>query len=123
MELFSASSGGRAEFLRFSENGKFIGLAYMIVSGSVAFLLYLAVDGRKRSMGYGSAMLKAIKKRYDGKDVVLLSAAELSRPCPYIFPMRQGLHGRQWADDVGQDEIHLCAAACSRQTGEGFHVH
>lgn len=32
-ELFSASARGDAEFLRFSENGKFIGLAYMIVRG------------------------------------------------------------------------------------------
>ena len=102
MELFSASSGGRAEFLRFSENGKFIGLAYMIVSGSVAFLLYLAVDGRKRSMGYGSAMLKAIKKRYDGKDVVLLIES-LHEECGNmdIRVRRKGFYLRNGFHDTG----------------------
>ena len=54
-ELFSASSRGKAEFLQFTDAGEFIGLAYMIVRGSVAFLLYLAVDDSKRNRGYGSA--------------------------------------------------------------------
>ena len=72
MELFSASAKGRAEFLQFTEEGEFIGLAYMIVRGSVAFLLYLAVDDSKRNKGYGSAILDSIRKRYEGKDVVLL---------------------------------------------------
>ena len=72
MELFRASSKDKAEFLRFTDDGAFIGLAYMIVRGSVAFLLYFAVEDSKRNKGYGSAILKAIRERYDGKDVVLL---------------------------------------------------
>ena len=83
MELFSASSKGKAEFLHFTENGQFIGLAYMIVRGDVAFLLYLAVDDSKRNVGYGSAILDAIKDRYEGLDVVLLIES-LHEPCENI---------------------------------------
>lgn len=72
MELFRASGKGMAEFLRFTDGGRFIGLAYMIVRGKVAFLLYLAVDKDKRNRGYGSAILQAIRNRYPDKDIVLL---------------------------------------------------
>lgn len=71
-ELFGAASAGSAEFLSFTEDGRFIGLAYMIVRGKVAFLLYFAVAKGKRNRGCGSAMLKMIRERYEGMDVVLL---------------------------------------------------
>ena len=71
-ELFSASSKGMAEFLNFSEDGEFVGLAHMIVRGDVAFLLYFAVKDSKRGKGYGSAILDIIRERYEGKDIVLL---------------------------------------------------
>lgn len=70
MELFSASSKGKAEFLQFTEDGKFLGLAYVIVRGSVAFLLYFAVEESRRNRGYGSAILETIRKKYAGKDIV-----------------------------------------------------
>lgn len=71
-ELFRAARKGDSEFLRFSDEGEFIGLAYMIIRSSVAFLLYFAVDDSNRNRGYGSAILEAIRTRYEGKDVVLL---------------------------------------------------
>lgn len=99
MELFSASARGRAEFLNFTDGGKFIGLAYMIVRGSVAFLLYFAVDDSKRNKGYGSAILGTIRERYDGKDVVLLIES-LHEKCDNMdirirrkdFYLRNGFH-------------------------------
>ena len=102
MELFSASYKGRAEFLQFTEAGEFIGLAYMIVRGSVAFLLYLAVDDSKRNKGYGSAILDVIRKRYDGKDVVLLIES-LHEQCDNmdIRIRRKGFYLRNGFKDTG----------------------
>lgn len=101
-ELFSASANGEAEFLRFSENGKFIGLAYMIVRGNVAFLLYFAVEKKSRDKGYGSAILEAIKARYDGKDVVLLIES-LHEECGNmeIRVRRRGFYLRNGFHDTG----------------------
>lgn len=102
MELFSASTKGSAEFLRFSDNGEFIGLAYMIVRGSVAFLLYLAVDESKRNNGYGSAILEAIRNRYEGKDIVLLIES-LHEECDNmdIRVRRKGFYLRNGFHDTG----------------------
>ena len=102
MELFSASTKDSAEFLRFSDNGEFIGLAYMIVRGSVAFLLYLAVDESKRNNGYGSAILEAIRNRYQGKDIVLLIES-LHEECDNmdIRVRRKGFYLRNGFHDTG----------------------
>ena len=102
MELFSASARGGAEFLHFTEDGKFIGLAYMIVRGSVAFLLYFAVDDSKRNRGYGSAILDSIRKRYEGKDVVLLIES-LHEECDNmdIRVRRKGFYLRNGFRDTG----------------------
>lgn len=101
-ELFSASSEGKAEFLQFTEDGRFIGLAYMIVRGSVAFLLYLAVDDGRRNRGYGAAMLRAIRERYEGKDVVLLIES-LHEKCDNmsIRVRRKGFYLRNGFRDTG----------------------
>ena len=101
-ELLSASYKGGAEFLRFSEDGKFVGLAYMIVRGSVAFLLYLAVDERMRDRGYGSAILREIRRRYEGKDVVLLIES-LHEECDNmdIRIRRKGFYLRNGFQDTG----------------------
>ena len=111
MELFSASAKGRAEFLHFTEDGKFIGLAYMIVRGTVAFLLYFAVDESKRNKGYGSALLGSIRKRYEGKDVVLLIES-LHEECDNmdIRIRRKGFYLRNGFRDTG-----LIQSSCGGQ--------
>ena len=79
MELFSASSKGRAEFL-----------------------LYFAVDESKRNKGYGSAILDSIRKRYEGKDVVLLIES-LHEECDNmdIRIRRKGFYLRNGFRDTG----------------------
>ncbi len=98
-ELFEASSAGKAEFLALTEDGRFIGLAYMIVRGRAAFLLYFAVKDRLRNRGFGSRCLKAIQERYSGRDVVLLIES-LHEKCDNLgirtrrkgFYLRNGFH-------------------------------
>ena len=49
------------------DNGEFIGFAYVIPHLDMAYLYYFAIDGEKRGMGYGSAVLSELKRIYDGK--------------------------------------------------------
>ena len=102
LELFSASSKGKAEFLQFTEDGKFLGLAYVIVRGSVAFLLYFAVEESRRNRGYGSAILETIRKKYAGKDIVLLIES-LHEQCDNIDirVRRKGFYLRNGFRDTG----------------------
>lgn len=102
LNLFAASFRGKAEFLQFTEDGKFVGLAYMIVRGGVAFLLYFAVDEKMRNGGKGSEILKAIRKRYEGKDVVLLIES-LYEKCDNmdIRVRRKGFYLRNGFRDTG----------------------
>ena len=101
-ELFSASSEGKAEFLQFTDGGAFIGLAYMIVRGEVAFLLYLAVADGKRNRGYGSSILGCLKERYAGKDLVLLiESVHEESDNPDVRTRRKGFYLRNGFQDTG----------------------
>lgn len=78
VELHGAASKDRADYLAFTDEGdgnpvpKFLGLAYVIVRGDVAFLLYFAIAQRLRNSGYGAAILDLLQKKYEGLDLVLL---------------------------------------------------
>ena len=68
--LFAASFRGKAEFLQFTEDGKFVGLAYMIVRGGVAFLLYFAVDEKMRNRGKDVVLLnESLHEKCDNMDI------------------------------------------------------
>ena len=98
-EMHRAATKGRAEYLAFSEAGRFVGLAYMIVRGKVAFLLYFAVKDELRNEGRGGCILAALKERYEGRDLMLLIES-LHEPCSNRdirirrknFYLRNGMH-------------------------------
>ena len=47
------------------------GLVYVISAGASLYVLYLAVDAKQRSRGYGSRILQALRELHPGKDLVL----------------------------------------------------
>ena len=71
-ELHAAARKGRAEYLAFYEGRKFVGLTYLIVRENVALLLYFAVNPKLRNNGYGASILKSLRERYEGNDLVIL---------------------------------------------------
>jgi GNAT superfamily N-acetyltransferase len=71
----SGSSGssacGGVDFLSFSDEGVFVGFAYLVSYKKTTFVLYLAVDGSLRGKGYGSRVLSQIKAEKTGQRTVL----------------------------------------------------
>ncbi|MDO4623412.1 MAG: GNAT family N-acetyltransferase [Eubacteriales bacterium] len=59
------------EYTAYFDDGLFCGLSYVISNDSDAFILYLAVNDKIRSKGYGTAILENIKEKHPGKQIVL----------------------------------------------------
>lgn len=61
----------KAEILAAYVDGEFIGFAYTVCYGDLAYLFYLAVDESKRGRGYGRKIIEAVKVRYSGRRIFL----------------------------------------------------
>lgn len=55
------------QFFGFYDSGIPCGLIYLALNRKIVFVMFLAVDKRLRSNGYGSAILRHIKEKYPGK--------------------------------------------------------
>lgn len=55
----------------YSDEGRFCGFTFMIEDETMAYVLYLAVDGTIRSRGYGSQILASVAERVGDKTLVL----------------------------------------------------
>lgn len=65
---------GRADFWIIREEGKNIGLAYLVTYKDLAYLFYYAIDSSYRGKGYGTKALKKVMEIY--KDYRLFLALE-----------------------------------------------
>ena len=61
----------RADFLAFYDQCQFVGLSYIIHHHGIHYVLYLAVNDRVRSRGYGSRILAQLKQRYAPDTLIL----------------------------------------------------
>lgn len=61
----------KAEFLAFYDKDKFVGCTYIIKSKKVAYLMYIFVNDKIQSQGYGTKILKQIMKENKEKEIVL----------------------------------------------------
>ncbi len=59
------------DFSVYCEDADFIGISYVVSNENMAFILYLAVNPKIQSKGYGSAMLREIQKANSGKAISL----------------------------------------------------
>ena len=60
-----------ANFYAYYDDEKFVGLAYLLENKEVIHLIFLAVNTKIRSRGYGTAILKDIKQLAGNRPVVL----------------------------------------------------
>jgi len=58
-------------FYAVTDEGRFIGLAYVILHRRLAYVFYLAVEARERGRGYGTAILTRLKEIYGDYIVIL----------------------------------------------------
>lgn len=60
-----------AKFTAYYDGVSFCGITYTMQNREAVFVLYLAVNGRMRSKGYGSAIIQELKTRNPGKTLLL----------------------------------------------------
>lgn len=59
------------EFLSFYDDDVLCGFVYSAHNKKIVFVMFLAVDRKLRSQGYGSAILQEIKNRYPNKKIII----------------------------------------------------
>ena len=71
---------GSMEILCMEEDGRFLGLAIMILHGDIALIDYLAVSPESRGGGVGTRTLALLKARYPER-TLLLEIEDPDEPC------------------------------------------
>lgn len=59
------------KFWAYYQKEEFCGISYLVHHEEMIFVLYLAVDDQVHSKGYGSAILKTLKEKFNGKNITL----------------------------------------------------
>lgn len=59
------------QFLAYYDNGVFCGLSYTVCTDKMVFVLYLAVNDKIRSKGYGTVIIQHLKELYKNKPISL----------------------------------------------------
>lgn len=70
--LMSRVNNGRDSFYAVEDNGQFVGLVYTIRKEKLVYVFFLAVVEEKRGMGYGSRILRCIRKLNPGCVISLM---------------------------------------------------
>lgn len=58
-------------WLAFYDDNRLCGFVYFMVNSEALFILFLAVDNRIRSKGYGSRILSWLRERYPSREIFL----------------------------------------------------
>ena len=61
----------RADFFAYRDGDEFVGFAFVLLPGPYAYLLYTATVSARRNRGYGTAILKKLRRRYAGRTMIL----------------------------------------------------
>ncbi len=69
--VLKCAASGRAELFAYTHGGEFVGFAFVLLPGEYAYLLFCATRPELRSRGYGSAILKKLRRRYPDRAIVL----------------------------------------------------
>ncbi|MBP5407352.1 GNAT family N-acetyltransferase [bacterium] len=69
--LEKRSLQGKADFWNLFEGDLWVGFAYLVNSGDLAYLFFFAIDEKERGKGYGTAAIKAMVEHYKGKRLFL----------------------------------------------------
>lgn len=63
---------GKADCTVLLDSETFAGASYQVFDKETVYILFLAIDDRIRSKGYGTSFLKVIKESYDNRRIALL---------------------------------------------------
>ena len=60
-----------ADLIGVYDNSQFVGMLYCVYHKDIVFVFYLAVAAEGRGKGYGSKILAKLRRRLEGKSIVL----------------------------------------------------
>lgn len=60
-----------ADLIGVYDDSQFVGMLYCVYHRDIVFVFYLAVVGEGRGKGYGSRILAKLRRRHEGKSIVL----------------------------------------------------
>lgn len=69
--IMSKTNNEDVDFWAIYADGRWVGLAYVISSGDLSYLYYLAVSESERGKGCGSAIMRTLKRMYEGQRLFL----------------------------------------------------
>jgi len=69
--LFSRAKKKNIEFNAYYEDDTLVGITYITVKHDIVYIMYLAVNDKLRSSGYGSKILQSIREQYPNYRVIL----------------------------------------------------
>ncbi len=144
VELRFATPLKKADCTGFYAGNEFVGFYYVIKADRAVFLLYLVVNPKVQSKGYGAAILRELAKNYSGKQIDMhieiprdLSSPDEQAARRYRFYERAGCRYTGWrtADDgvdywilsnLGEGfdlEVHKQFLQKDRATGQMILIH
>ena len=71
IELVRMSKANNFDFLLLTDDEQFVGFMVVQTHKNLAYLFFLAIDSSRRSKGYGSYAIKALKEAYPEKKQVV----------------------------------------------------
>ena len=69
--MWRKAQKNKAEVYSLMDGEKWVGLAYVVCHGDLAYLFYLAIERESRGKGYGSKAIACLKKKYEGRRLFL----------------------------------------------------
>ncbi len=69
--MIAMSKLWNTQFFGFYDGDSPCGLIYFAVNRKLVFIMFLAVDEKLRSKGYGSAILQELQKKYPNKKIIV----------------------------------------------------
>lgn len=79
--LMSRTGREDVDFWAVYRNNKWVGFAYVLSGKGISYLFYLAVAEEERGKGHGGAILRVLKKMYEGQRF-FLALEELDESAP-----------------------------------------
>ena len=69
--LGACIKNGKAALYAYRDKDEYVGFAFVLLPADYVYLLFCATRKDLRSRGYGSAIMKKLRRRYPGKAIVL----------------------------------------------------
>lgn len=100
--LMMKSYRKNADFYGIYIDGLWVGMVYVVSRGDVSYIFYLAIAKEHRGKGFGSTLIKALLRRYEGQRL-FLALEQLDESAPNY---EERLRRRHFYEKNGLHDLH-----------------